>query len=58
MIFGNPDSFALQFDIVDGWNVPGDIWRNGIFSMYLGGGECFILLMWWSSERFKVFIDH
>ena len=41
MIFGNPDSFALQFDIVDGWNVPGDIWRNGIFSMYLGGGRVF-----------------
>jgi hypothetical protein len=41
MIFGNPDDFALQFDIVDGWNTPGDTWRNGVFSMYVGGERVF-----------------
>ncbi|WP_197715391.1 Imm42 family immunity protein [Aquitalea magnusonii] len=31
MIFGEPFYFALQFDVVEAWNSPESIWRNGLF---------------------------
>lgn len=27
--------------MVDEWNTPGDIWRNGLFSLYINGGKVF-----------------
>lgn len=41
MIYGDPFSFALQFDVVEAWNIPGDTWRNGIFSLYIDGERLF-----------------
>lgn len=41
MIYGDPFYFALQFDVVDAWNTPGDIWRNGLFSLYIDGDKVF-----------------
>lgn len=41
MIYGDPFSFALQFDVVDSWNIPGDSWRNGVFSLYVDGKRLF-----------------
>lgn len=37
MICGNPFDFALQFEVVDFWNVPGDVWKNGLFCLYIDG---------------------
>lgn len=41
MIVGDPFYFSLQFDAVDHWNLPGDSWRNGIFSLYINGERVF-----------------
>lgn len=41
MIVGDPFCFALQFDVVVGWNLPGDSWRNGVFSLYIKGERVF-----------------
>lgn len=44
MIIGNPYNFAIQFDVVEAWNTPGDLWRNGVFRMYLNGVSVFDVL--------------
>lgn len=44
MIVGDPFYFALQFDVVDNWNLPGDSWRNGVFSLYINGERVFNLV--------------
>ncbi|WP_042859957.1 immunity 42 family protein [Dickeya sp. NCPPB 3274] len=41
MIYGDPFYFALQFDVVEHWTSPGDIWKNGLFSLYLDGRRIF-----------------
>lgn len=41
MIYGDPFYFSLQFDVVDNWNIPDDIWKNGIFSLYVEGNKIF-----------------
>ncbi|WP_239954922.1 immunity 42 family protein [Pantoea sp. Z09] len=41
MIFGDPYCFALQFEVVECWNDPDDIWRNGIFTLYVEGKKLF-----------------
>lgn len=41
MIYGDPFYFALQFDVVNAWNTAGDIWKNGLFSLYINGGKVF-----------------
>ena len=41
MIYGDPFTFALQFDVVDSWNAPGDIWKNGMFAIYIDGKRIF-----------------
>lgn len=41
MIVGDPFYFAIQYDVVDSWNVPGDIWKNGLFSVYIDGKRVF-----------------
>lgn len=41
MIVGDPDYFAIQFDIVSSWNVPEGTWRNGVFFIYVGGRQLF-----------------
>lgn len=41
MIYGDPFCFALQFDVVEVWNDPGDIWKNGMFSLYVEGNKLF-----------------
>lgn len=41
MIYGDPFAFALQFEVVDAWNIPGDTWKNGIFSLYVDGQRLF-----------------
>lgn len=41
MILGDPFYFALQFDVVESWNSPGDTWKNGLFSLYVGGQRVF-----------------
>ncbi|EDU7996622.1 hypothetical protein CSM15_005098 [Salmonella enterica subsp. diarizonae] len=41
MIYGDPFIFAFQFDVVESWNTPGDIWRNGMFSLYVEGEKLF-----------------
>lgn len=41
MIYGDPFCFALQFDVVEDWNVPKDIWMNGVFSLYVEGNKLF-----------------
>lgn len=41
MIYGDPFCFALQFDVVECWNVPGDIWKNGLFTLYIEGEKLF-----------------
>jgi len=41
MIYGDPFYFSLQFDIVEVWNSPDDIWKNGIFSLYIDGKRLF-----------------
>lgn len=41
MIYGDPFLFALQFDVVDAWNTPGDTWKNGLFSLYIDGQRLF-----------------
>lgn len=41
MIYGDPFAFALQFEVVDAWNIPGDTWKNGIFSLYVDGRRLF-----------------
>jgi len=41
MIFGDPFCFALQFDVVECWNEPGDIWKNGLFTLYVEGKKLF-----------------
>ncbi|MCO5366247.1 Imm42 family immunity protein [Pseudomonas alliivorans] len=41
MIFGDPYVFALQLDVVKSWNAPGDIWRNGVFTVYVDGEKVF-----------------
>lgn len=41
MIYGDPFIFAIQFDVVETWNTPGDIWKNGIFSLYVEGNKLF-----------------
>lgn len=37
MIYGDPFSFAIQFDRVEAWNLDKDIWENGIFGFYVNG---------------------
>jgi hypothetical protein len=37
MIFGNPDKFAILFDIVEEWNDDPCIWINGVFFIYVDG---------------------
>ena len=44
MIYGDPFKFALQFDIVDTWNVRGSEWKNGIFALYVDGSRLFALV--------------
>ncbi|WP_440466743.1 Imm42 family immunity protein [Pseudomonas sp. YH-1] len=41
MIVGDPFSFALQFDVVNSWNLPGSSWKNGVFSLYISGEGVF-----------------
>ena len=41
MIYGDPFRFALQFDVVESWNEPGDIWKNGLFALYIEGDKVF-----------------
>lgn len=41
MIYGDPFRFALQFDVVESWNEPGDIWKNGLFALYIEGNKVF-----------------
>ncbi|HEJ9031772.1 TPA: immunity 42 family protein [Serratia marcescens] len=41
MIYGDPFYFSLQFDVVEAWNAPGDVWRNGLFSLYVNGDKIF-----------------
>jgi len=40
MIYGDPFNFALQFDVVETWNTPGDIWKM-FFSLYVNGNKLF-----------------
>jgi len=37
MIYGDPFSFALQFDAVKAWNSHDSSWINGVFSLYIDG---------------------
>ncbi|GHS88286.1 hypothetical protein FACS189487_06220 [Campylobacterota bacterium] len=37
MIFGNPDEFAISFDIVEDWNDDPCLWKNGVFFIYIDG---------------------
>jgi hypothetical protein len=41
MIFGDPFRFAIQIDVVSEWNAPNDIWKNGLFCLYLNGKRLF-----------------
>lgn len=41
MIAGDPDRFAVKFQVVDAWNVQGDSWRNGVLYVYAGGVRIF-----------------
>ncbi|MDH2912048.1 immunity 42 family protein [Kosakonia sp. HypNH10] len=41
MIYGDPFIFALQFDVVEALNAPGDTWKNGLFSLYIDGQRLF-----------------
>ncbi|KNC92065.1 immunity 42 family protein [Trabulsiella odontotermitis] len=41
MIYGDPFRFALQFDVVECWNEPDDIWKNGLFALYIEGKKVF-----------------
>ncbi|WP_210530785.1 immunity 42 family protein [Pantoea ananatis] len=41
MIYGDPFHFALQFDVVECWNDPDDIWKNGLFTLYIEGKKVF-----------------
>ncbi|AJF74786.1 hypothetical protein TE10_23275 [Raoultella ornithinolytica] len=41
MIYGDPFCFALQFDVVEAWNIPKDVWKNGVFSLYVEGNKLF-----------------
>ena len=41
MIYGDPFYFSLQFDVVEIWNSPDDIWRNGLFYLYIDGKRMF-----------------
>ncbi|HAB91385.1 MAG TPA: hypothetical protein DCF43_03485 [Pseudomonas sp.] len=41
MIIGDPFDFALQFEIVKVWNAPDDVWKNGLFSLYISGRRVF-----------------
>lgn len=44
MIYGDPFKFALQFDVVEAWNVQGSEWKNGVFALYVGGDRLFSLV--------------
>lgn len=44
MIYGDPFTFALQFDVVDSWNAPGDIWKNGMIAIYIDGKRIFSIV--------------
>jgi hypothetical protein len=44
MIYGDPFKFALQFDVVDAWNIADSEWRNGIFALYVNGARLFALV--------------
>ncbi|GHT94856.1 hypothetical protein AGMMS49545_16810 [Betaproteobacteria bacterium] len=37
MIFGDPDKFAILFDIVEEWNDDLSLWKNGVFFIYVDG---------------------
>lgn len=41
MIYGDPFIFALQFDVVEAWSAPGDIWKNCLFLLYIDGQRLF-----------------
>lgn len=41
MIYGDLFRFALQFDVVECWNDPGNIWKNGLFALYIEGKKVF-----------------
>lgn len=41
MIVGDPFYFALQFDTVGAWNSSRDIWKNGLFYLYIDGSRVF-----------------
>ncbi|WGO82524.1 immunity 42 family protein [Arsenophonus apicola] len=41
MIYGDSFSFALQFDVVEIWSSPNNIWKNGLFFFYLDGIKLF-----------------
>ncbi|MEN1833480.1 immunity 42 family protein [Pseudomonas lijiangensis] len=41
MILGDPYAFAVQFDVVESWNIQGDSWRNGVFVLYVDGQKVF-----------------
>lgn len=41
MILGDPYAFAVQFDVVESWNIPGDSWKNGVFILYVDGQRIF-----------------
>jgi len=41
MIYGDPFRFALQFDVVESWNEPGNTWKNGLFALYIEGDKVF-----------------
>lgn len=37
MIVGDPFCFAINYDVVAEWNSVGDLWKNGIFFIYING---------------------
>lgn len=37
MIVGDPFNFAFAWDVVDEWNEKETYWKNGIFTIYVGG---------------------
>lgn len=41
MIYGDPFCLSLQFDVVDEWSTPNDIWKNGLFSLCIDGRVIF-----------------
>ncbi|MCY1293132.1 hypothetical protein D3C80_975080 [compost metagenome] len=40
-MLGDPHYFAIQIDVVVSWNIPDDIWKNGLFYLYIDGKRVF-----------------